>query len=122
MRKSRKVIADVAASPPIPPPQPPQPQAPSEEPHCLFCKQAPAKFLGYMHIPNEPTAFCCTICAATYALTYVKRRCLTWCAKHKQWSEDLNGCHRCWIETEAARRDGYIKATTASEMGVSNDA
>lgn len=118
MRKSRKVIADIAASPPIPPSLPPQPQATSQNPHCLFCKRDPARFLNYLHAKEEPTAFCCTICAASYALTHVKRRCLMWCNQHNLWTDDNGECRQCWILTEAARRDAYIKAMPADEKAV----
>ncbi len=121
MARKKRADADVPRQ--IPPIfQKPQEQ-PQSEPMCLFCKHAEVKPLDLLHIPGKPIAvFCCQVCAASYALNHVKRRLLTWCGKHAQWSDDNGQCEQCWIETEAARRNGYIKAfpDQADAKGVDN--
>lgn len=121
MRKSRKVIADVTASPP---PQPTQPEATSKpDLPCYRCGQGRAKELLVMGQRIIFPAFCSPACAVDHALQDVRSAFYGRCQEHNRWRNSFGKCALCEERFADATNLGNVQPAAAQvvEGEVSNE-
>lgn len=121
MRKSRKVIADVTASPSTPPPQPDVADKPKLA--CFRCGKGAAKELLIVGQQRIFPAFCSVQCAVEYALACVHTAFVQRCLEHNRWRNSLGKCSDCQERWEKATNLGKPVETPALavEGEVSNE-